>query len=189
MTESSPWAFTLAAWLAVSACSDSASHGRVEHGFDGSGVAGDPHGLGEHVDDAFALDDGGQTHHVRDVEAEPCNGKTWRELGTDLRASDLAGENLDGANFRRADLSDSDLSGASLKNADLFNSRLVRARLTGTVLEGAKLAGADFTSADLTGASLQGADLTAATFTDAVLEGVASDSKTTCRSGAAGPCW
>lgn len=180
--------FLLAASFVVSACTG-ASHG---HGAAGSATvdAGrDPHELGAHGDDAGVLDGGGQTHHVRDLETEPCDAQSWRELGTDLRACELAGEDLEGVSLRRVDLSEADLGGANLKSADLFNAKLVRAKLTATLLDGAKLAGADFTSADLTGASLLGADLASATFTAAVLDGVVSGPETTCPNGRGGPCW
>jgi len=143
----------------------------------------------DHEVDAGSAHDGGSSHHLRDLEAEPCTPDTWRDLGIDLRECQLVGEDLAGENLRHTNLTDADLSGAILTSVDLFNAKLIHANLAMAALEGANVVGVDFTSANLEGAILIGADLTSAVLEGAVLDDAVTDGHTTCPDGSTGPCW
>jgi pentapeptide repeat protein len=78
------------------------------------------------------------------------------------------------------DLTDARLSGAQLEGADLSGANLSNADLYGANLRGANLAGAV-----LNGANLKLADLSGAV--DADLTGAATDERTVCPNGNAGP--
>jgi len=98
------------------------------------------------------------------VSADPAHVAQVRSTGS-CTGCNLSGADLSGL-LAQGDLSQADFSGAKLYRA---------------LLQGANLEGASFNGADLSGANLEGAlavDLT----------GAITDDRTTCPSGAKGPC-
>ena len=98
------------------------------------------------------------------VTADPAHVAQIKSTGS-CAGCNLAGEDLSGL------LAQGDLSHANFAGAKLYRA----------LLQGAVLFGASFNGADLSGANLEGA-------LDADLTGAITDDKTTCPSGAKGPC-
>lgn len=96
--------------------------------------------------------------------ADPAHIERVKTTGSCV-GCDLSGANLSGL-LAQGDLSDANFDGAKLYRA---------------LLQGASLHGASFNGADLSGANLEGA-------LEADLTGAITDDKTTCPSGAKGPC-